>query len=505
MKRHTRTALGIDVGERRIGIALVERGKQGCRIVAAAGGDLPPGEIGRPESSHGKVLSRLLSQLGGRTRLRGTKAALALSLNSLAIQLLDLPKHVPANIGEFVKGELQQYVALSGKNVISDFCGVGSGGQKRLLAVAADVDEIQERVTACSATGIVVDRVEPSTLAYARVCQELQKAAPQSGDSLLAMLGPRLLTVGLFRRGTLDYVRLRSLPAEASSLSLLCIWLAEELRAVARYYDTQISPAGRDWRTSVVLHDGVHQASELAPLLAAETGNESLVVVDACEVPASPLLSRGDSLPERVSMVAVGAALGLLGVEAGEPQINLLPQAVTEARSLSRHVLVTAIVGIAAFLGVFVTTQLLARTTSAVDRKIEQAKLSGQLYAAPALIAEEKFLDQEISRIRQHLDPLRKVIGSRPAVDWPDILHAIRQATPVNVWLTQLQGSDGRVLSLKGFTPSCPAAQAFVRNLEEQSPFASVTLTLVQRRQNTSDRLEYQIDCLLKTKGEKPS
>ena len=98
------------------------------------------------------------------------------------MQLLDMPKHVPANIGEFVQGELQQYVALSGKNVISDFCGVGVGAPKRVLVVAADGDEIQEQVQGCGAAGIAVEVVEPATLAYARAF--LSRRSPSQGKAM---------------------------------------------------------------------------------------------------------------------------------------------------------------------------------------------------------------------------------------------------------------------------------------------------------------------------------
>ena len=175
MRLRTKTALGIDIGERRLSVALVESNAQGIRVVAAANAELPAGAVGPEEFTRGKALSRLLAQLGRRSQLRGARVAVALSPDSMVIQLLDLPKHVPTNIGEFVRSELQQYVALSGKNVVSDFCGVGSGVHKRLLAVAADVDEIRELVDECSTARIAVDAVEPSMLAYTRAFLEQRR------------------------------------------------------------------------------------------------------------------------------------------------------------------------------------------------------------------------------------------------------------------------------------------------------------------------------------------
>jgi Tfp pilus assembly protein PilN len=503
MKSCKKTALGIDIRGRQVSLALVEKDEHGFRTIAAAGSALPTGELGRGGAAESRVLSGLFAQLG--RRIRGTQAAVALSADSIVMQLLDMPKQVPTNIGEFVKNELQQYVALSGKTVVSDFCGVGSAVERRLLAVAADANEVREIVNACSATGIVVDAVEPSMLAYTRALLERQKDARRNGDRTIAMLVPRKLTVCFFHRGTLDFVRVRNLPAEANTLRLLCTWLAEELKAVARYRDTEVSPAGRDRQVCVAIHDGVHTAGEIAPLLAAETGTGSFTVVDACEPWTGVESAKDDPPPQEVSMAAVGAALTLLGTGPDGLKINLLPKAVAEARSLSRHLLLTANIGVLIFLGVFVTAQLLSRTTRAMDRRIGETRLSEQFYAAPALIAEDRFLDREISRLRQHLEPLRKVIGGEHRADWPSILNTVRQAIPADVSITQLQSGDGRTLSLKGTTSSCPAAETFVRNLDGQEPFESISLARVQRPQNNSDRLEYQIDCVLKAKGGKPS
>jgi Tfp pilus assembly protein PilN len=200
-------------------------------------------------------------------------------------------------------------------------------------------------------------------------------------------------------------------------------------------------------------------------------------------------------------MAAIGAALRLLEAEGDDLPINLLPQAVAEARSLARHMLLTAIVGVILFLGVFATAQLLTRTTGAMNRRIEETRLSEELYTASA--ASPKFLDRR-SRLRQQVEP-HEILKGRQATDWPGILSAVRQATPEGVSVTQLQCGNGRVASLRGLAPSCPAAEAFVRNLEAQRTFASVSLMLVQKRQNEDDRWEYRIDCLLAAKGGEPS
>ncbi len=527
MRGRTKTALGIDIGRRRLSIVLVEKREQGFRVLAAASGDLPVPAPGLSQPAYDRVLSRLLAQLGWRSHVRGARAAMAFAPDSLVIQLLDLPRRMPANLGDFVRSELQQYVALSGKTVVSDFCGVGAGVQKRLLAVAADGDEIQEVTEACSRAAAGIDTVEPAVLAYARAFRACDKGLlvqvrpascvhPPSvnRDVLIAVLGPHTLTTTVFRKSTLDLVRVREVPAEANTSPLLCRWLAEEVKAVGRYYDTQVgsptqksalggpvSPPGYDRQVCLAIHESAYCADDIAPLLAAEVGTKAFTVVDVRERLTASGAAKEETPSEGVSLVAIGAALTLLGAEGDDLRINLLPKAVAEARSLVRYVLLMAIVGVILFLGIFATAHVLTRTTGAMNRRIEETRLSEELYTASALIAEEKFLDQEIARLRRHVEPLRKIMKGRQKTDWPGILRAVRQATPEGVSVTQVQCSNGRNASLRGLTPSCPAAETFVRNLEAQGSFVSVSLTLVQKRQNEDDRWEYRIDCRLAAKG----
>ena len=472
MRLRTKTALGIDIGERRISVALVESNAQGVRVVAAASADLPAGAAGPQEFTPGKVLSRLLAQLGRRSQIRRARAAVALSADSMVTQLLDLPKHVPTNIGEFVRSELQQYVALSGKNVVSDFCGVGSGVHKRLLAVAADVDEIREMVDACSAAGIAVDVVEPSMLAYTRAFLEQRRQARRRWRCADRLLGPRTLTIHLFLRGTLDFIRVRDLPSDANTPQTLCTWLAEELRAVERYYEAQATGAGRNWQTCIVLGDGAAPGGR-DPDVARGRGRRNLVDGRRCLRASAWLCFDKDG-------TGVHGGRGSRSGTAGRGGLRPEDQSAAQERG-GGEVAFPASGGNGAGRRHRVSRHLRRHAASgandrAMDRRIEQTRLAEELYAAPALIAEEKFLEQEIARLRLRVDPLRQALAGRHAADWPGILDAVRQAMPADVSIAQLLYGDGKTLSLKGFTPSCPAAQMFVRNLESRSPFASVSL-----------------------------
>ena len=132
---------------------------------------------------------------------------------------------------------------------------------------------------------------------------------------------------------------------------------------------------------------------------------------------------------------------------------------------------------------------------------MEQTKITEQLYTTPALIAQDKFLDQEISRVRQELGPLQKLVPANCDVDWSGVLNAVRRAAPAGVCVTELSGDNrSERVSLKGLALSGEAAQSFARGLDGSKPFTSVAMTRIdceaagrQEPRGIPDRLLHEI------------
>lgn len=497
MRFRTKTALGIDIGSRRISAALVEKTARGIKILAAASGDLPV-DSPRRAGVRARMLSRVFRKLGRRAAARGIQAAVAVSSNSMIMRLLDLPRQMPTNVREFVEMELNQYVSLSGKHRRMDFCGVptGSTGQKRLLAVAADADEMEEILHACGAARIAVHCVEPAALAYARACLDGEKGLQYSGGTLIAMLGASRLVMCLFCRGILDFVRIRDLPSGMESPDQVRAWLAEELNVVLQYYRTLGSPATQEVQIRVVIYDARYDQSDIVPLCVADA--KTPVVVDSCEAVGVP----GET-EETPSVVALGAALRLLAAEEEGLRIDLTPHEVVRARSLSRRLLIAANVAALLFLAIFLGVQVLAKATDAMSRRIGRARLEGQLYTMPAMAAQDRYLDEEIARIRSELAGVH-VVRARGDVDWPAVLGVIARSAPSGVNVAGLACGDGCHLIVKGGADSYDGVKLLAQNLDGREAFESVRLVHMERRQFDADAIEYEIECMLKTMTEEP-
>ena len=500
MKSHGKMTLGIDICPHQVSAALIERTGQGFKIIAAASSDLADGRAQQGSAEQARALSRTIRRLGRRARSPRVKAALSLSADPMLIQILDMPKHMPANLREFVASELKQYVALSGKRILSDFCGIGLSeeGQKRMLAVAAEMEQAVAAVTACAKAGAIVEAIEPPLLAYARAFHASHREDKYARHVLIAVLGSSNLTVSLFCKGVLDFVRVRDIPSHMREGDSLCGWLAEELKAVIRYHDANGGADHAALHVRVVVQSPGLSAKELEPPLRARIGMDSLVVTLSHEPFPGPAAGADAGSAEAASLMAVGAAMKAADPDADDLKINLLPEEVKRARSLARHALLTAIAGACSFLGVLLAIFLLSRTAGAAREQVERTKIDKQLYTTRALIAQDKFLDQEISRVERQLKPLHESLHARCEVDWCAILNAVRQAAPADVCVTELSDDKNERLSLKGLALSCEAAQSFARGLDGSKTFLSASLIRVTRQEGGRGLMEYQIGCSLR-------
>jgi hypothetical protein len=415
------------------------------------------------------------------------------------MRLLELPKQMPANVSEFVDHELAQCVALSGRKRQSDFCvvGPGAGPRKRLLAVAADADQVGQIVKICAAAGVTAQAVEPASLAYVRVLLTGQEGLWRAGNAVVAILDAGKLVVHVLRKGALDFVRVRDLPAGTTGVGPTCAWLADELAVVLRYCHADAPADGGAWRVRLVLHHVECGKDELASQLHVETGAAPLEIVDCHELLAGGSGRAGNAAAQPPSAVAVGAAMRLLDVEGDDLRIDLLPREVVQARRASRRLLIMANAAAAVLLAILLLTEFLTQTTGAMDRRIEQTRQAERLLMAPALIEGDRYLDRRIERTQGQLAHLQTV-GARREMDWPAVLDAIWQAKPAGVSVTCFLCDDNQAILLRGVAPSHGQAEAFVQSLDRCGPLASAWMTSIQRPQ-VDDAFEFEIHCTART------
>ena len=495
MKHRRKTALGIDVCRDRVSLALLSRSSEsrGWKIVRAACLPLPAGTVGDGGLEDVAGLARTLRKLRRHARIGRMKATLTVSFNPLVMQMLEMPAPLPANVGDFVAGELTQYVALSGRDFASDFCAVG-GGDARLLSVAAETDTVQKLVQAGAAAGLTVEAVEPALLALARGVQRDKAPGARPGNRLIVEISASHLSACLLRKGTLEAVRVKDLPRDEGADDVSG-WLLEQIRMMIRYYGVN-ADAGE---VMVVVRDAVPLEREVVAALRSMGGLDAAGGQAPRETGPASGSSDAKALRPPASKVAVGLALKKLDADADPWAVNLLPEEVEQARSFKRHMLVTGNIAALIVLGMLIAPQFMIRTANRMRHDIERTKSSRKLYATTALVSRADALEDLLERSQGRLQRMQDVLHQRNQVDWSVFLRAIRDTRPEGVCITELSSDDAEKLRVQGLTLSYEAARAFARTLGTREPFVSVSLARVDKAGGEAGLLRYQIDCLLKT------
>jgi len=491
MKHRTKTALGIDVCRDRVSLALLSRSSEarGWKIVRQACLPLPEGIVGEGGLEDVAGLARTLRKLRRHARIGRMKAAMTVSFSPLVMQMLDMPAPLPPNVGDFVAGELMQCVALSGRDIASDFCAVGSGSAARLLSVAAETETVRKLVQAGAAAGLTVVAVEPALLALARAVQRDKTLGARPGNRLIVGISASHLSACLLRRGVLEAVRVKDLPRDEETDDVSG-WLLEQIRMMIRYYEVN-ADAGE---VTVVVRDGVCLEREVVAALPSAAGSDALRQAGPASGPSDAGASR-----EPASKAAVGLALKKLDADADPWVVNLLPEEIQQARSFKKQMLVTGNIAALIVLGMLIAPQFMTRTANRMRNDIERTKSSRKLYATAALANRADVLEGLLARSQGRLQRMQDVLQKRNQMDWSAILRAIRDMSPEGVCITELSSDDTEKLRVQGLTLSYEAARGFARTLGTCEPFVSVSLTRVDKAGGKAGLLRYQIDCLLKT------
>ena len=99
------------------------------------------------------------------------RAAVSLFAKPIVMQMIDMPKQMPPNLTQFVRGEMKHCAALPSGDIVLDYCSLGSSrrsADKRILAAAAETKKVTELVHVLGRAGFSAEVVEPELLSYLR-------------------------------------------------------------------------------------------------------------------------------------------------------------------------------------------------------------------------------------------------------------------------------------------------------------------------------------------------
>jgi hypothetical protein len=508
MKLSNNTALGIDISNNQISLALLRRSKGGVELVKAASGPVPEGAIKNGNIEEPALLAKSIRELKShnKIRLRLRQTAVSLMARPVLLQIIEAPKSAeggPANVGQFVHNEVKHCVALSGKRIAMDFCGVGSGGKSggdRLLVAAADNENVAQIVKVCSLARVNVEVIEPSLLAYVRAFYAKKIADRFDCNVLLVVLQRDTLTLCVLKRQSIDFIRTRDIDEDKTEPGMLCEWAASEINAVIQFYDSVDDSDDSGKWDIIAVADSMQLPDDAQQSLKSKLTVGTLQVrrpEDACQ--DTPVAKKDDAKVEAgASSVAIGLAMKLLVPNEPNFRINLLPPEATDVKAFKRHALITANVVAAVIFGMIIAVAVLGLSAKSVNAEIERQKEENSLSDLKMLFKEEKMLSSRLKQLSGEPGRLNEILDSRGGFDWSGLLNDIKKGTPKTVGITSLFSKGDSTVSLEGFGLSYEAIRWFVNALGESEYVVAASLIETEKDDEKGGLIRYTINCLRK-------
>jgi Tfp pilus assembly protein PilN len=521
-----KTALGIDISNERISLALLRRTKDGAELLKADSEPVPAGALDEGSVKDPALLAKVIKAMKNRHGIRTRRAVVSLYTHPILIHILELPDNLPQNIESYVEREVKHCAVLPRKNISFDYCGISAlphSAKKRVFVVATESPKVSSLISAISEAGLSVEAVEPPELACARAFYDGKIAKSLDSNVMIALLDDAGVAVTVFRNQSLDFIRRRNLEADLSAVADVCKSgdglnrLAEEISAVIQYYDVEIGDASRSWRLVVVLRNKTLQAEEVANFLQTRFDNchvevtpvegawENIAVVknhSSQSVSPSASSSLGstpsrDGPPRLASIIAVGLAMKLLDVPQPQLKINLVPPESAEVKTVKQQALITANIALSILTVMIVVTGVLSASLNKTDEVITQMKEDNPSISAGNLLVEREKMDQKAQELTENIGKIKKIVGSGHVGDWGTILEDIRSSTPIQLWITSLVGDNSDKVTIKGQSSSYEAVQLFVEMLGKSKYIDSASIVEAEKDENLDGLVSYSINCVL--------
>jgi len=504
MKSGTKTALGVDISQGLISLALLKKKSKGIELVATASGPVPDGAIEDGRIADPAALARAVRELKNKNRMRARRAAVSLSVDPVVKCILETPEGTPRNIGRFVQDELKSYVALSGRKIAFDFCAIksGRGSGRRILAVAADEEEVAQLIRTYIRAGLNVEAVEPPMLGYIREIYSERIMGKFDCNVLVALLHGKALTLGVFRKEMLDMIRVIDIGVEKAKPAELCRRVGAAVNTIIQFYQIEVPDNIDKWEVTV-LADRVNLPDEAEKMLRTETHNTDLEVISGQRTHQKMIVNNRDR-PGDESTLAISLAMGLLNGHETGLKINLVPPESAEVSSVKRQLILTTIVVVLVIpLLAFMVGEGLNLLAGKIRGEIERENQAKVSHDTAALLEEQKLLESQIELLSQKPEGLRKIINSRPTIDWASILDDVKTRTPGAVRITALCYKRDNAMSIEGLALSYEAARLFVKMLNESDHLSLASLSEATREDSADGLVAYTIDCSLKEEKSK--
>ena len=500
MRFGSKTSLGIDIFDGHIHVALLSSGKSGVQLVKSVQAELDEGvmESGniKDPASLGRAIKKVLKVNG----IRNRKAVVSLAAKPVLCQIVDLPEDMPGNLSQFVRAEIKHSPVFSGKEPYYEFCGMGAGGAagvERLFVVATDHEKVNNLLKAMGLAGVEPVAVELPVMAAIRALHAEKISDRYDADALVGHIHGTVLTMCMFRKGELDFIRSVDLGDKADDANGFCDRCAEELGAVIQFYDVEVDDVAGDKREITVLVDSlIVSAEDMEFSLQKAFGGLASVCSGSDVYSITPVVE--NEAIAAAPITAVGLAMRQLGVAGLKVSIDLIPPEAEETKATKKFVLITANLAAVVLLfmivaGGVVRAQLVKTQAAMEERKKNTTEGEGIEH----LLKQQYTMNSQITHLKEKRASVAGVFEDDNISLWAGILDEIRQVTPKTLYITRLAFADGSKILIEGNALSFKSIHIFGELLGQAKFMESARVIETNKNYDVEGLVAYSIECIL--------
>ncbi len=493
-----RVALGIDISEHRISAALLKLTKNGIRLVRAGEAPVPQNAVVDGNITNPTLLATAVRRLLKKSRISIRQAAVSMVARPVLMQIVNLPEDLPANMIHFLRSEIRHSPVLAGREPQLDYCKLqrpARDGHERVFVGATDKEKIADLLKTLSLAGVEPTAVELPVMAAARAVYERKISNRFNSNVLVALLHGTEITICVYRKDELDFVRCVSLSNEANDNDRYMRRCQQEINAVIQYYDMEVSAAQDKWEILAVVENPLVAGPEVEFVLQKSFGLDANVCSPDRVYEAAPIMAN-DKI-SACSITAAGLAMRQLDATPSDFTINLIPPEAEEARAAKKFMLVTANLAAVVMMCIFLAAGFLYTKVWHTQRTMENRCIDSPKDSIEQLLAQQRKVNHQIAYLSDKKDRMAKIFESGKIFVWPEILDEIRKKIPATLYITRLGASEGGSLVIEGNALSFKSIHVFAELLERSGYFQSAVVAQTQKNPQVNGLVVYSIACTL--------
>ena len=498
MRLKSKTALGIDISEHRISVALLKKTASDVKLLRYGQADIPAGAIADGNITDPALLGAAIKSLLKKSKISLCQAAVSLVAKPALTQIMQLPDDLPSNMNTFIKSEIRHCPSLAGKKSQHDFCMLKKLAQNesgRIFVGATDRDKIDDLLKTCSIAGIEATAIEPPVIAAVRAVYNKKISNRYDSNVLIALVHGSVVTICVFRKDELNFIRSIEIDSASDDQDAYIDCCTREINSVIQYYDIEVDSAEEKWEILTVLENPTVQANDLEFALQKSFGLNANVCCSAT-VYDDTILVKNDKI-ERCSITAAGLAMRQLQVSGSGLAMNLIPVEAKEAKAAKKFALIAANIAAVVLLITFASAGFLRVRLEQTQKIMEQRKENGTQGNIEQLLDDQRHVNMQIAYLCDKKKRMREIFETKEEFLWPQILEDIRKNTPAALYITSISNRDDADLVLQGNAASFKSIHIFAELLDKSEYIQSAVVAQTQKNLQVEGMVTYSIACKL--------